>query len=115
MAIREGRQQCEAHRRDGARCQAPAIPGHHVCRVHGGSAPQVRLAARRMWLLERYAAAVEAWQADPGIPGQLTSRQLDLLCKASVAQRDLEEFEARLSAIAELRAELRRQAVCARS
>lgn len=110
MAIRKGRRQCEAHRRDGARCRAPAIPGGYVCRVHGGSAPQVRASARRLWLLERYAAAVAAWQANPGIPGQLTDRQIHLLGRASRAQRDVEEYEARLAAIARLRAELRRQA-----
>jgi hypothetical protein len=95
--MRKGRQQCEAHRRDGARCTAPAIEGHHVCRVHGGSAPQVRRAARRNQLLEAYAAAVQAWQADPGIPGQLTRRQIELLGRASIAQRELEESSSRAS------------------
>lgn len=100
--IRKGRQQCEAHRRDGHRCSAPAIPGGWVCRVHGGSAPQVRSAARRILLLEAYAAAVTAWQADPGIPGQLTSRQIELLGRAAIAQRELEEYEERMEAIRQL-------------
>jgi hypothetical protein len=110
MAIREGRQQCHAHRRDGNRCSAPAIPGGTVCRVHGGSAPQVQRAARRVVLMERLAAAVEAWQADPGIPGQLTSRQIDLLGKAAIAERDLAEYERKLTVIRLLRTELRLQA-----
>lgn len=110
--IRRGRQQCEAHRRDGQRCQAPAVEGHWVCLHHGGAARQVRIAARRMVLLEAYAAAVEAWQAaGPGIPGELTPRQFDLLCKAAQAQRALEEYEVKLAAIAALRAQLRRQAM----
>lgn len=38
---------CNAHRTDGEPCRAPAIRGGTVCRVHGGSAPQVKEAARR--------------------------------------------------------------------
>lgn len=38
---------CSARRRDGVPCQAYAIAGSTVCRVHGGSAPQVRAAAAR--------------------------------------------------------------------
>lgn len=36
---------CSAHRQDGVDCQAQAIKGGTVCRVHGGSAPQVKQAA----------------------------------------------------------------------
>src|ERR1700744_1118683 len=115
MPIREGRQQCEAHRRDGARCSAPAIQGGTVCRVHGGSAPQVKRAARRVWLLEQYAAAVEAWQANPGIPGQLTDRQIDLLGKAAIAERNLRDYEHKLYLIKLLQAELRLRAREARA
>jgi hypothetical protein len=57
--------------------------------------------------MERLAAAVEAWQADPGIPGQLTSRQIDLPGKAAIAERDLEDYEAELLVIKLLRAELK--------
>ena len=38
---------CTAHRRDGLRCKGTPIRGATVCRLHGGSAPQVRDAARR--------------------------------------------------------------------
>lgn len=41
---------CSAHRQDGEPCQAKAIRGGTVCRVHGGSAPQVRAAAMRRLL-----------------------------------------------------------------
>jgi hypothetical protein len=42
---------CSANRSNGAKCKAPAITGARVCRVHGGSAPQVIAAARRRLLL----------------------------------------------------------------
>jgi hypothetical protein len=60
-----------------------------------------------MLLLEAYAAAVAAWQADPGISGQLTSRQIELLGRAAIAERELREFEERIEAIRQLRADLR--------
>ncbi len=41
---------CTAHRTDGQPCQASAIRGGTVCRSHGGSASQVREAARRRLL-----------------------------------------------------------------
>ncbi len=41
---------CTAHRQDGHPCKAKAIRGGSVCRVHGGSAPQVRHAANRRLL-----------------------------------------------------------------
>jgi len=31
----------------GKRCRNPTVPGATVCRIHGGSAPQVRAAAAR--------------------------------------------------------------------
>ena len=38
--------QCTASRSNGMKCKAMAIRGGFVCRVHGGSAPQVRLKAQ---------------------------------------------------------------------
>ena len=38
---------CTAHRRNGLPCKGAAIRGATVCRLHGGSAPQVRDAARK--------------------------------------------------------------------
>ena len=46
--------QCTARNRSGSQCGLPAIPGATVCRMHGGSAPQVRQKAR-----ERILAAAE--------------------------------------------------------
>ena len=42
---------CTAKRSNGIACRAQAITGAKVCRVHGGSAPQVIAAARRRLLL----------------------------------------------------------------
>jgi hypothetical protein len=41
---------CHAHRRDGEQCGSDAVKGATVCRMHGGSAPQVKAAARRRLL-----------------------------------------------------------------
>lgn len=38
--------QCTAHRGDGLQCTRRAIAGGTVCPTHGGSAPQVKEAAR---------------------------------------------------------------------
>ena len=40
------RLKCKGHKANGAPCGASPIKGGTVCRVHGGSAPQVREAAR---------------------------------------------------------------------
>lgn len=42
--------QCTAHTKsNGTRCKQPSIAGGHVCRYHGGSAPQVKnKAAQRL-------------------------------------------------------------------
>jgi len=42
---------CTAKRANGLKCKGQAISGARVCRVHGGSAPQVIAAARRRLLL----------------------------------------------------------------
>lgn len=54
MKSSDGWTRCSAHRSDGQPCRAPAINGGRVCRVHGGSARQVKLAAA-----ERIAALVD--------------------------------------------------------
>jgi hypothetical protein len=41
----DGRRACSAHRTDGELCRGLAIRGGAVCNVHGGRAPQVKLAA----------------------------------------------------------------------
>lgn len=43
---RDPRRRCKATTRSGNRCGNYAIVGGTVCRMHGGAAPQVRMAAR---------------------------------------------------------------------
>lgn len=52
------RERCSAHRRDGEQCGAKAIKGGTVCRVHGGSAPQVRRNAGRLQRLREFHASL---------------------------------------------------------
>ena len=53
---------CSAHAKTGSPCKQPCIPGGTVCRFHGGSAPQVREAARKR-LLELVPMALQTLQA----------------------------------------------------
>lgn len=52
------REQCNATRRDGERCQAPAVKGATVCRRHGGAAPQVQRNAEFLVRLREAHAAL---------------------------------------------------------
>lgn len=52
------RERCSAHRRDGEPCGAKAIKGGNVCRVHGGSALQVRRNAERLQALREFYASL---------------------------------------------------------
>lgn len=101
--LRKGRERCTARRRDGQPCQAPAIAGGTVCRRHGGSAPQVAIAARHFTLLAaRWAAHREYGQAKG------TGREFDALCACLAADRAVLAYEAKLERLAELRAQVRR-------
>jgi hypothetical protein len=102
--LRKGRDQCTARRRDGEECQAPAMPGTLVCRHHGGSAPQVLIKARHFQLQMALHDAALHYQEAKGTPGEF-----DALCTWSHAERVLKEYEAKLAALSELRAELRRR------
>lgn len=50
---------CSAHKTNGQPCKAKAIKGGTVCRVHGGSAPQVRAKAKQRLLEALDPAAAE--------------------------------------------------------
>jgi hypothetical protein len=96
MAV--ARDPCSAKRRDGAPCGAPAIPHGTVCGSHGGAAPQVQIAAQRMRLRLALWCRNEDLQA-----GLDTSARFDLLCRFTAAQRALEQFEAKVIEVAEMR------------
>jgi hypothetical protein len=101
--LRKGRDECGAQRRDGQPCQAPAIEGGLVCLRHGGSAPQVRIAARlRVLQLALYVATLE-WEEARG-----TWRADDAMGRCSIAERELREYEFKLARLANLRAEVRK-------
>jgi hypothetical protein len=50
---------CAATARSGERCRKQAIAGAHVCRFHGGAAPQVQAAARRRLAEQRAQRALD--------------------------------------------------------
>ncbi|MGC0144925.1 HGGxSTG domain-containing protein [Pseudactinotalea sp. Z1732] len=60
--MREDRQ-CTAKTRTGQRCRSAAILGATTCRMHGGSAPQVKAAAARRRQQEAAARAVALFGA----------------------------------------------------
>lgn len=103
MAGRKRRHRCEAHHGDGQPCQARAIPGGTVCEKHGGSAPQVRRAAGRNVLLERYAVA---W-AEIGKHEQGSERWYHAWDRFNAAEQALRQYEGDLELIAAMRAEVR--------
>lgn len=88
------RESCGATTRTGRPCQAPAIPGGYVCRVHGGSAPQVRFQAGLRWRQHVLVYAEAAWRE---------KGTLDSLGRYNRARRELASFEAKLRLLAELR------------
>jgi len=93
-------ERCSATRRDGQPCQAPTIPGGFVCRVHGGSASQVQIAAGLRLREDALLRAQLAWQE---------SRSFTDLCQITEAERDLDEYRAKLELLARLRRQLRQQ------
>jgi len=68
MARKRQALKCSAHRSDGNACGAWAIVGGTVCTAHGGSAPEVRAAARRRvaeaQAVREFEAAKRRWRAD---------------------------------------------------
>lgn len=89
--LRQGRDRCTAHHRDGQPCQAPAIPGGLVCLRHGGAAPQVKIAAEHLQLQLAVYTACRDWEDAQG-----TDRAFDRLCAVGTAQGALQEYEAKL-------------------
>jgi hypothetical protein len=97
---------CSAKRRDGKPCQARAVPGGFVCKVHGGGAPQVRALAKRRLLEEAVAAAMLAW-AESG--------SVDDLYRIAEAENTLREFLAELGEARAVRRAKRNAAAAGRA
>lgn len=72
---------CSAHRSNGEPCGAWAIRGGFVCRVHGGSAPQVKAAARARLFDERNRRHAERWE-------RLSQRTRDAYTRAFLGLED---------------------------
>lgn len=103
-------ERCHARTRTGHQCKAKAIEGGWVCRVHGGSALQVAIAAGRRVLTARLSAAYETWQQvhDPDrAPGQWMSRaEANALGVIAFLERQLEQHDRDVQLIQLMRAEL---------
>lgn len=79
---------CTARKRNGEPCKAMAARGANVCRVHGGSAPQVKAAAQRR-LQNAADAIIErllGFALDQGVPN-------DIALKAVIAAADRAGFK----------------------
>lgn len=85
---------CSARRRDGERCGAHAIPSGTVCELHGGGAPQVRIAAEHHELQLKLLDAIETHRE---------SGDFEDLCSITAAQRELATCAAKLEQLSELR------------
>lgn len=70
QALEQARKKCHAHRRDGSQCQAWALPGSSVCRVHGGgtAAAMAKAKLRMMELVDPAIATIARIMADPQAP-----------------------------------------------
>lgn len=85
-------QRCTAKTSAGKPCKRWAIVGGNVCPTHGGSAPQVREAARRRILstVERNLVTAQAMIDDPKIPAGVRARLLvDMLDRAGLKAADV--------------------------
>lgn len=58
------RYRCTARNRSGGRCGRSAIPGGRVCRLHGGSAPQVQAKAAERLQMQAARRAVTKLTAE---------------------------------------------------
>lgn len=78
---------CTAHRKNGDACRNAAIRGATVCRVHGGSAPQVKRAAqvRLMMAADRVAGMLLQIADDQKVPVQVRLAAMrDILDRAGL-------------------------------
>lgn len=92
-------QQCKAQSKSmGRQCGNPAIPGSTVCRVHGGSAPQVRrkAAMRLLELVDPAVATLAKTMVDKDAPHAARIRAAEnVLDRAGLPRRvDVTDTEA---------------------
>jgi hypothetical protein len=75
--------QCSAHSRNGNQCRAKAVKGATVCRMHGGSAPQVKRAAEVRAARMQAHAEAERMVALAGVEADPMQHLLDSLYRAA--------------------------------
>lgn len=97
---------CTATNRQGERCGKPAITGGAVCRLHGGSAPQVRAKAvdrikqARDLALDRLVESLSPdaeYPVDPRVLADITdkfTRQIELLEGRATERKESHESTA---------------------
>jgi hypothetical protein len=79
---------CNGHMVNGGRCRREAEPGSVVCRLHGGTAPQVRRrAAERLIMSADHASQkLLQWLDDPEVPYRVRAEiAQDMLDRAGLA------------------------------
>ncbi|MFH9478051.1 HGGxSTG domain-containing protein [Streptomyces anulatus] len=85
------RRRCKAHKKSGQQCKAAPISGGTVCRVHGGSAPQVKnkAAQRIAEAADPAAAKLVEMLHDKAVPAAVRLGVIkDLLDRAGLKARD---------------------------
>jgi hypothetical protein len=93
----DGRRACSAHRSDGAPCRGLAIRGGSVCNVHGGAAPQVKLAAelRIRALVDPSLDRIQRAIADDANPQLALAAARDILDRAGYRATEKVQSEGR--------------------
>ena len=80
---------CTAINRIGSPCGKYAIKGGTVCNTHGGSAPQVKVAAKRREIMRQAQSLVASQYGDDYPPMEDPAEELLRLASESVALKDV--------------------------
>lgn len=84
------RKKCHARKRDGSQCQAWALPGASVCRLHGGgtAASMAKAKLRMMELVDPAIATIARIMADPTAkPADRLRAAENILDRAGIPRR----------------------------